>query len=244
MHIDVEKEFTDITSALGGSRVSDLVGTAPPFENADFIFTGHKVIAELKCLDEDKIVDERIILKASDLYSEELRGGRAPVVAWGTHQMTTQGFSASYTKKIIDLYKTPIQRQVKKANTQIKTTREKLNARDSAGLLIVANNSHSAIDPWHGWYILNELLKQELYSGINGAVYLTANQQIVHSESQRHVSVWAEIPRPHLPAINADFLSAMRGAWHQRLTVLMGETEFQEGKINLAQLAQLANRKT
>lgn len=243
MNIDVESEFASIVEMLGGKRVSDFVGSAPPFENADFIFPCFQIVVELKCLDENKIADENLIDKASRIYMEELQSGQVPAVVFGRVRMTTEGFSPEYTKKIINLYKAPINGQVKKANAQIKATREQLNIRNYAGLLMVANNRHSALDPWHGWFLLNELLKQRQFSGINGAIYLSANQKVVHTESGRDVNVWAEIRRPHLPAIDGSFLCALRVAWYDRLAMLIGKREFQEQEIDLVQLAQLENKK-
>jgi hypothetical protein len=244
MSIDVESEFTSIAGMLGGKRVSDFVGPAPMFNNADFIFPDFQVVAELKCLEEDKIADERLINKASRIYMEALESGQAPVVLFGRRRITTEGFSPEYIKKIIDLYKAPIDGRVKKANKQIKIIRERLNVNNYAGLLIVANNGHSALDPWHGWYLLNELLKQRHFSGINSAIYLSANQRVAHPGSGRDVTVWTEIHRPHLPAIDASFLDALRTAWHSRLTALLtGEGEFQEYEVDLAQWSQLENKK-
>lgn len=242
MQIDVESELTTAIAPMGGVHVSTLVGASPAFENADFIFQDQKVIAELKCLDVDKIIDEVNIEKASQIYLNELNQGKAPALVFGTVHLTTKGFSDECVRKIIKIYRDPIERFVKKANNQIKETAIHFDLVDFKGLLIVANNNHSALDPWHGWYILNEIFKQNIYSGINGAVYFSANQEVIDPKSGRPLNFWAEFRRSHIPSLDPGFLQTLRKAWHQHFTQLMGESTYHEMPIDSQQLAQLENK--
>ena len=116
---NVEDEFAEAISAIGGTRVTELLGRLPGHLNADFAFMADSVVAELKCLDKDQVNDEKIIEKASTLYSEELRAGEAPVVAFGEVRLTTEGFREEYVRKVAALYRIPIERVVKKAASQI-----------------------------------------------------------------------------------------------------------------------------
>lgn len=243
MSIDVEREFNVITKALGGQRVSEIVGVAPPFDNADYLFPDARVIAELKCLDDDKMLDEGMIAKVSELYVAEMRAKRAPGIVFGTVTLTTQGFSDTYWRDVKDLYKAPLQRLVKKANEQIKSTRTHLQRNDHRGLLIVANNNHSALDPWHGWFAFNEILRQPLYRGINAALYFAANMPVIDPASGKEVSFWTEIRRPHLPSVDTGLLTALRIQWLRRLTELKGETQFWETTIGPEHLGVLSNKK-
>lgn len=157
---NVEDELTAAIVPIGGKRVSEFLGRAPGHENADYFFPAASVIAELKCLDEDKISDERIFEKASQLYTDELKSGRAPVVVFGEVRMTTKDFSAEYSQKIGNLYRVPIERLVKKADSQIRQTVEALKVTAPTGVFLLANNNHTALDPQHAWYIVNEILTQ------------------------------------------------------------------------------------
>lgn len=243
MSAEIEAEFDAAVASMGGKRLSEYVGQAPTFENADYIFPEHKVIAELKCLDEDKINDERIIEKASELYIRELKAGRAPEIIFGTVRGTTEGYSEEYTHAIANLYRTPVQFLLKKANSQIKSTRDHLQAGDHIGLVIVANNRHSALDPVNGAHLIGELLNQQTrYNGINGAVYFNADQRVIDPRSGREVSAWVDISRAHLPPPPEAFLEALRRAWYQRVVAVRGLEGIEDVNVDLDRFAELANR--
>lgn len=244
MAFEVERELETAIATIGGQHVAKLVGRAPGHENADFIFTNASVVVELKCLNEDKLVDERIIQKASQIYAEELRLGRAPVILFGTRRMTTEGFSEEYTRKIMSLYRVPIERQVRKADSQIATTNEKLDLRNYKGLLIVANNNHSALDPWHGWFIMNEILRQPLYDNINGAIYFSGKLAAAMPGKPERLDYWLEFTRPHLPQLDGAFLSDLKNAWHRHLSCLLfGESTFKQVPIDFSELVPLESKR-
>lgn len=80
--INTEEEFNDCVKSVGGIKVSDLVGSSPGFSNADYLFNEYNVIAELKCLEEDKIKDKNIRDKASEIYRRCLNKNKAPVLVY------------------------------------------------------------------------------------------------------------------------------------------------------------------
>lgn len=239
---NVEDEFAAAISPVGGQRVTEVLGRVPGHENADFMFASAAVVAELKCLDEDKIADERIIEKASQLYVEELNSGRAPVVAFGTVRMSTKGFSEEYTRKVFDLYRVPIERQIKKADSQIAATTHALKMVKPAGLLLVANNNHTALDPWHAGYILNEILTKPQYTNINSAVLFSGNLAAAMPGGSKRVDYWVEINRDSKVPVDQTFLSAVRSAWHSHLERLFGCKAAYQGASDMQTLAKLESR--
>src|SRR5689334_13066650 len=52
--IEIEPEFDKLVREAGGELVSELIGRSPAFDNADYLFREHRIVAELKCLREDK----------------------------------------------------------------------------------------------------------------------------------------------------------------------------------------------
>lgn len=221
---DVEEELATAIASIGGKRVTAILGRAPGHKNADFVFSSASVISELKCLDEDKIVDQRIIEKASRLYVEELQSGRAPVVVFGRARMTTEGFSESYKQKIGDLYRTPIERLARDADRQIERTIQALKMEQPAGLFLLANNNHTALDPQHAWYIVNQILGQDKYPSINTAVVFSGNLGAALPDTPNRVDYWIEIHRPRMRSVDPEFLSSLREAWHARLAQVLGES--------------------
>lgn len=219
---NVEDELTTAIVPIGGQRVAALLGRTPGHENADFYFPAASVVSELKCLDEDKLFDERIIEKASQLYVEELRSGRAPIVAFGEVQMTTKDFSEEYKRNIGNLYRVPIERLARKADRQIQQTIQALNVAQPTGLFLLANNNHTALDPQHAWYVVNQILAQDKYPSINAAVVFSGILGSALPDTPNRVDYWIEIQRSDMRHIDPQFLSSLRGAWHARLAQIIG----------------------
>lgn len=220
---NVETELAAAIKPIGGQRVTTVLGKKPGHKNADFFFPSESVISELKCLDDDKIVDERIIEKASQLYAAELLSGQAPVVAFGTVRMTTENFSDEYKQKIGNLYRVPIERLVRDANQQIEETGQALKITRPLGLFLLANNNHTALDPQHAWYIVNQILMQDKYQSINTAVVFSGNLAAVLPNSPNRVDYWIEVQRFGIPPVDSAFLDSLRQAWYARLAQILGK---------------------
>jgi hypothetical protein len=240
--INVEDELAAAIVPIGGFRVTDRLGRVPGHENADFFFPSANVIAELKCLDEDKINDDKIINKASDLYIEELNKGRAPSIVFGTVNMTTRGFSAEFTEKIAALYQIPIERQVRKAERQIAVTKQALSCMDAGGLLMVANNNHSALDPWHACCLVGAIMKKPEFLSINSAVLFAGKLGAVLPGREERIDYWIEFHRLGAEPITPNFLTDLRVAWFQHLGNLFGTDIATIGPSDLATLARLESR--
>jgi hypothetical protein len=68
MNIDIEKEFDACVESIGGIKVSNMFEQPPQFDNADYLFSKHNVIAELKCLKDDKSADENTQKNLKEFY--------------------------------------------------------------------------------------------------------------------------------------------------------------------------------
>lgn len=219
---NVEDELSTAIEAMGGKRVSEILGRAPGHENADFFFPASSVIAELKCLEEDKIYDSKIIEKASQLYKRELLARRAPIYVRGTAKLTTRGFSKEFHDKIGQLYRVPVERLVRKADRQIGQTAQALKVARPIGLLLIANNKHSALDPQHVWFLVHNILAQPKYGSIDGAVVFSGNLGAAAPRSSERIDYWVEVQRPDRAQIAPEFFGSLRKAWHLRLAQVFG----------------------
>jgi len=121
---DIEKAFDFFVHEFGGTVVRELVGASPPFNNADYIFEKYHVIAELKCLEDNKIVDAKFIDKASSIYLEALQRGGTRTILAGTCMLTSEDFAPEYQERLIKLYEQPVRSSIKKANKQIRDTKK------------------------------------------------------------------------------------------------------------------------
>lgn len=77
--VDVTSAFTSFVKELGGECVEDLLpDQSSKASNADYVFRGENVIAELKCLEDDKSSDPKFLRKIDMLYSKWVRSGLVP----------------------------------------------------------------------------------------------------------------------------------------------------------------------
>ena len=241
--MDVEAALTQRIGAIGGVHVRSIIGDSPSFENADFLFHADGVVAELKSLDEDKLFDERIIKAASDLYVQELANDANLPIIFGEVLTSTVGRSEAFARKIAALYEKPIKAIVEKANRQIRDTVQALNVPGAKGLLIVANNKHSALDPSHAHYLLQRVLKRQTYSSINSVVYMSAGQQVALPGVAFPVDVFVEIRREARSPVSPEFVAKFRSIWYRCLSVERGADERHEIKVDEGILLHLENRR-
>jgi hypothetical protein len=222
--MDVEKEFQICVDLVGGIQVTSLVGKSPSFDNADFLFPQYKVVSELKCFEEDKIVDQKIVEKASQIYFQYFSEGKVPEHAKGQRRITTTDeFPDNLKKELIDLYMKPIHRVIKKANKQLRETKENLKIHDDSGLLILVNNGHSALTPDLARYILGDTFRRYSFSSIDAVLYFTTNPLSEHPSFPEQFLVWLPISLGSEKVWPAELIKRLEKAWFNRLADITGE---------------------
>lgn len=221
--IAIEKEFDHCVSLTGGIKISDMVGSAPGFLNADYLFNEYNVIAELKCLEDDKIKDDQLRDKASKIYARYLKEGKSPVVVFGSTRLSTEGFPEEFRKEIGELYRLPIHSVIKKANQQIRQTKENLKKENSHGLLIIANDGHTALDPALAMWVLSETFKRYSFSSIDTIIYFTANLKAEIPDINKDVLVWIPTHRSPDNKCPDQFLDRLQKNWFSNFEKITGE---------------------
>lgn len=223
MFIEVEKELDDCVTDIGGQLVRDIVGRSPNFNNADYLFPEHKTVAELKILSVDQMREPNIRDKMSQIYREAVDNGETDVIVYGEATVSSDRLSAEYARRIGEVYRAPVQGIVKKANRQIRQTREKLGLRGHSGLLILVNDNHVALEPQHVDWIMRETLRNRNYSSIGSVLYFTANLKARHPNLDTDLLVWIESHRPSLDPCDEGLLKELRSTWLRRMSELTGE---------------------
>ena len=240
MKIDVEKELEFCVARIGGRLVRELVGESPSFNDADYLFDNYGVVAELKILAEDKMHDPRIREKMTKIYREASARGEANVIVYGESMITAGDLSPEYSRKLGEVYRAPIQRAIKKANRQIRQTKEHLKRKSHHGLLILVNDAHTALEPQHIQWILGATLRDREYSSIDSILYFTANLTATHPELDTKILIWAEWDRPNFPTIDQEFRTALRREWDIRFQEITGEA-IPTWKLKHAEVNKLRN---
>jgi hypothetical protein len=125
--ISVEDTLARVVRQVGGMLVGDLLPAGENLpKNADFVFKQYKVVAELKCLEKNQDEDSEITAARQSLYDRWIREGkRIPLVAVGGRKiLNLRDLPRDCALEMTSLYRTPIERRIRKANEQIKSTKK------------------------------------------------------------------------------------------------------------------------
>ena len=172
---DFEKRFRQFISSRSECKILDDGKSNVNGEIADFLLDAKRIIAELKCLDED------MIEKLQTLATEIIDGrnlefyGEFPF----SDLIDSQPDKNELKKQAVLKIAGPLERHFKKANSQIKNIKRQLNLEDSHGLLILANTHNASLEPQAALWFLSVLLhrrKQDgspICSSIDCILYLT-----------------------------------------------------------------------
>ncbi|MBT8109648.1 MAG: hypothetical protein KJO27_02875 [Gammaproteobacteria bacterium] len=223
MLIDVEKELDRCVAGIGGQLVREIIGSSPNFSNADYLFAEHDTVAELKILSVDQMRKPNIRDKMSEIYREAMDRGKSDVIVYGEAKVSSDHLSAEYARKIGEVYRAPVQGVVKKANKQIRQTKEKLGLPRHSGLLILVNDNHIALEPQHVDWMMRETLKNRNYSSIGSVLYFTANLKARHPDLDTDLLVWIESHRPDMNPCDEVLLKSLRSAWVRRISEITGD---------------------
>jgi hypothetical protein len=210
---------------FGGQLVLDVVGPNPSFANADYWFDRENVVAELKCLSEDKSQDPRQRAAIQKLFDSFVDSGRIPDPGVGLFRVETKDCPAEFQRGVYKILARPMKRRLDKANRQIKVTRRKLGREDAYGLVLLANDGDYRLEPAQFRQAVEFALGTD-FSAIEGLVLFTVNLLSTSpaiGPHMSHANVWMPCARPGHRVISQDFLSRLCDGWFKHVGHLIGE---------------------
>lgn len=211
--IQIEREFDHVVRATGGLIVSELVGKSPQFDNADYVFHDQKIIAELKCLREDKSNDTSTQSRLRRLWIKWRQKGivRGSVPA----RIDSRGLSAACQTEMYRELGKPLKRRIQKANKQIRETKIALELPDYRGVLFIANNGNFLFGPAAMIHCIQMALQRE-FREIRNFVFFTANMHSVMKGVDRPVLFWIPFDMQSDAAIPEKFFRTLYEKWISR----------------------------
>ena len=127
--INVEEEFAVAVRKANGEVVDDMPPTYRDFPNADYLFRNDLVVAEMKCLRENKANDPQFVDKLATVYRRLMMQGRVPMI-FGTGKMNLRDIAAKDERaafEFLEVFSARFHPLLRKANQQIKQTAKRLN---------------------------------------------------------------------------------------------------------------------
>jgi hypothetical protein len=212
--VDVETVFADFVEEYGGV-VSDRLGDAPDKpKNADYIFHGAKVVAELKLLKDDPVTNKDFLKSREKKEKEWLQTGKITQAELAKVTKINQLPDNLY-RDIVKLYTRPIKSHLEKANTQIKATRHNMNLEDYKGLVFFTSDGNYFLEPRHVRQIAADILNSGKYSSINTVVHLTVNVVTTRPDDERLSRLWVNLYRDkdYFENVPLPFLKDLYNKW-------------------------------
>lgn len=177
--IAIEEEMNHAVVSLGGRRVDEMesVGKSPNFLNADYIFESEDIIVELKAMDGDSF--EKSAEWITDLFYEWVERGILPQPEDGKAKYSLADVPFEEAIRAYKKVRATVMDNVKKANNQIKSTREQLGRPNAKGVLLLANGGNTFLELDVALFVIARIFGQERgrnkhYTGIDRVVYFTA----------------------------------------------------------------------
>lgn len=214
---DFEAVFARFIERIGG----EILATGPE-ESADFVFRAEQIVVELKTLQRDPR-DEHA-KKLAALASTWNQRGHLRV--YGRTTISLRDMHPEVQREWLDLLETPIERIIRKAHRQIRSTKNRERLMDAKGLLLIVNDGnflHTA--PLEFMTIVARVLQQRTAQGerkfphIRGIVYFSYR---VLAAGEPNL-FW--VPGTLEPAADADlqaFQNKLRIEWFAYFTRIIG----------------------
>lgn len=225
MKIPVESSMNNCVQAFGGELVKNLMPSANPPDQADYVFRKDDVVSELKCLENDLFTPQHA-KKLSDLVQQWARQRLMPRI-YGTVQIELRTLPEICRRQWVGIMEKPIKRVLESANRQIKATKQFLNLPTAKGVLLLANEGVS-LPPPELMYLVHQVLKRRkedgrpIFSSIDWIALFSVNRPMRLTTEQRYSHYWLPAYRELSDPKAESFLERLRDSWITHFGKLAG----------------------
>ena len=215
--VPVEKTWRDFVAHVGGSVVEDLIPQPRNFQNADFAFFEDGVIAELKEI-ETEFSNSQAFTKGFD---ELMPRVVAEDPEWRPALFGGKGEPQWFAREYVRLFRPPLTRILKKANAQIKETKEYFKIKSNSGIAIVVNDGFASLGPDRVRALMGNILSTS-YSSIDCCIYMTVNRYVELSGSNVPRLVWAPMYSDRASDGLDAFVNKLGEKWFDYIQTIIG----------------------
>ena len=175
-YLPVEPLFDRVVERVGGCRVDSLFDEELAWENADYYFEQHGVVAELKEIATDQNDDVALQRKLGQILQRHKGKPSVPLV-YGTAPVRIDLLPEETRREMILPFKRRLEDRVKKAARQIKATRIGLGVPSARGLLLLVNDASTFFTPEVTFHLLDHILRRQ-HTSIDQVVYCSVNMLV------------------------------------------------------------------
>jgi hypothetical protein len=219
--IDIESEMNRFMPEIGGSLVSSFAGCNAQFANADYFFREENIVAELKCLSEDKSSDERQHRAILNLFENYVRRGLITDPGAPTIKINSVDYPKEFQRDLYCIIAKPIRWHVEKANRQIRETKNALSRSTAHGLLLLANDGNFRLEPDQLMYAL-DLTLGDRFSSIDSVIVFTENMLTTTRGFDLHIAPIVPASRKGHAELSKSFFDRFVTGWSRHTSSLYG----------------------
>ena len=224
--LPVEATWNEFVEFVKGELISHMLPKSPPFENADYLFRSHNVIAELKEVETEFSKSRAFLAGFAELHGRVV----AENPTWRPLLFGGDGrYPPWFYPEFLRLFRAPIARILKKANRQIRETKEHFNTPTATGVLFFVNDGFTHIGPDLIQALASQLLVHS-YSSIDSFVYVTVNRYVAISGSDVPRLMWATAYSDRADDSLVEFIDDLGRKWFRFLEGKIGPFTLKDGE--------------
>lgn len=191
---DVEQLFSEYVEYYGGTVVENLEKNNTDRQNADFLFQGPEIVAELKTFEKDVFSEEEDFPRKIDLFGKWIEKGWLSEQDLIEYTLRGKQLPQKCIKDWIDRASKTIERAIYKANKQIKETKKTFNIDSAYGIIFLINDGNYFFTNQGFLTVVCNLIGRKFKeSSFDVIVYITINQATYKEESELDYNVWVPI---------------------------------------------------
>jgi hypothetical protein len=216
--------FDEFVVSFGGRLVRDSFENESSLpDNADYFFESQKVIAELKVMETNREGSETIQKKIEAKFGEWFSSGKLPGVPYGKPTIQSHKLPEGLQWELQRIQSEPIRQLIKKANKQIKLTRNKMGLDDAKGLVLLLNQQDRSQLPEYLTYAVHQsLLGDSCFTSVNSVSIFTENLTVSCPNLPPRSRIWVDYSRSKIDKVNPIFLARLRISWTDFLSSRLG----------------------
>ncbi len=217
-HIRIEPAFDGFVESIGGVVLKNEIEASPSFENADYVLHQQKIVAELKCLEDNKLDNPDYMAKIEAAWQKWK--GLGYVTGETPERIVLGDLPPCCGRELVTIASVPLKGVIKKANRQIRQTKDRLHLPTYKGLLLLANDGNYALPPNTLHQLVGGILSGG-YTSINCYVLLSVNMVAQVPGVEIPCMVWMPSFRSEDDSIPPEIMDFLRDGWksyHEQLT--------------------------
>ena len=232
---DIENAFDDVVRALGGSRVDEVATLGAKIQNCDYIFEKESLIAELKCIEEDRSDDPGYQERLAHRWIKWRQAGH--VQGKVPPYIDSRMLPKRCAEEMMDLQGRGIKKRIAKANSQLKSTADELGLKNHQSLLLITNEGNLVLSPPAFIHFLFRTISKD-FRGIHSFVYFTTNLAAGVPGIGLPTFFWFHGVFPDRPTGSETLIDAMQEKWKERVAAESGVSVVNLNNLDMAKFWQ------